>query len=71
MEASALRVVSLVMDRLYSERTMSGDDMRDYAQKLQWVLDNALDRRWYGQDMTLVTLLVTAFLVGLLTASDK
>ncbi len=41
MEAHCLRTIRKVMRRLYSEKYMNADEMRDNAQLLQSVLDSA------------------------------
>ena len=41
MSANELRLIHKVMVRLYSEKRMTGDEMRDNAQLLQAAFDNA------------------------------
>jgi hypothetical protein len=43
VEASKLRRLVMLKHRLYSEKTMKGDEMRDWAQILGLLLEGALD----------------------------
>lgn len=43
IESDDLERIRCVMKRLYSETRMTGDDMRDNAQVLQYVMDNTFE----------------------------
>lgn len=43
IEENEVRLTRDVMARLYSEKKMDADDMRDHAQKLQCVVDHLME----------------------------